>query len=247
MLADILKNELPNGRFWTHAWSIIDGCTPISPGCQNCWLAGIATRFKWEGLVTDGHFDGRVVQRPDRVLSGVPGGRPKVFAVWSDFFHEKVTDTFRNVAFNEIARHPEHYFLIITKRPEVAVKWCQGFGALKNVLIMVTMENQEMAWKRVPAAAQLAAMGWTMGALIEPMLGPVVFDRFIPGKGAPKLLFQWVICGQENGKGKRAFDPSWAMDVRDQCAQAGIPFLYKADGGHLGGPFSPVCHGVPDL
>ncbi|MGE0350914.1 phage Gp37/Gp68 family protein [Hydrogenophaga sp.] len=37
----------------------------------------------------------------------------------------------------------------------------------------------------------------------------------------------WVIVGGESGPNARPMHPSWARSLRDQCAAAGVPFLFK--------------------
>ncbi len=37
----------------------------------------------------------------------------------------------------------------------------------------------------------------------------------------------WVVAGGESGRGARAMHPDWARQLRDQCAAAGVPFLFK--------------------
>jgi protein gp37 len=37
----------------------------------------------------------------------------------------------------------------------------------------------------------------------------------------------WVICGGESGPHARPMHPDWARGLRDQCAAAGVPFLFK--------------------
>ncbi|WP_321967620.1 phage Gp37/Gp68 family protein [Burkholderia cepacia] len=51
----------------------------------------------------------------------------------------------------------------------------------------------------------------------------------------------WVIVGGESGAGARPMHPDWARSLRDQCAAAGVPFLFKqwgewAPGENCGGP-----------
>ena len=41
----------------------------------------------------------------------------------------------------------------------------------------------------------------------------------------------WVIVGGESGPGARPMDPAWAVEVRDQCRAAGVPFFFKQWGG----------------
>lgn len=37
----------------------------------------------------------------------------------------------------------------------------------------------------------------------------------------------WVICGGESGPHARPMHPDWPRSLRDQCAAAGVPFLFK--------------------
>ncbi len=37
----------------------------------------------------------------------------------------------------------------------------------------------------------------------------------------------WIICGGESGPGARPMHPDWARSLRDQCEDAGVPFLFK--------------------
>jgi hypothetical protein len=37
----------------------------------------------------------------------------------------------------------------------------------------------------------------------------------------------WVIVGGESGNGARPMHPAWPRSLRDQCAAAGVPFLFK--------------------
>lgn len=44
----------------------------------------------------------------------------------------------------------------------------------------------------------------------------------------------WVVCGGESGSRARPMHPTWARSLRDQCAAAGVPFLFKQWGEWLG-------------
>ena len=41
----------------------------------------------------------------------------------------------------------------------------------------------------------------------------------------------WVVVGGESGPGARPMDPQWAIDIKDECDEAGIPFFMKQMGG----------------
>jgi protein gp37 len=54
----------------------------------------------------------------------------------------------------------------------------------------------------------------------------VRYDTLQPGR-----LIDWVIVGGESGPGHRALDLDHARALRDQCAEEGVPFLFKQVGG----------------
>src|SRR5262249_5434489 len=41
----------------------------------------------------------------------------------------------------------------------------------------------------------------------------------------------WVIVGGESGHGARPMKKDWAISIRDQCQEAGVPFFFKQWGG----------------
>ena len=55
----------------------------------------------------------------------------------------------------------------------------------------------------------------------------VEYFRREPGGGG----IDWAVCGGESGPGARPMHPDWARSLRDQCGQAGVPFLFKQWGG----------------
>ena len=48
---------------------------------------------------------------------------------------------------------------------------------------------------------------------------------FSEGRG-----LDWIVVGGESGKGARPMHPAWARSLRDQCADAGVPFFFKQFG-----------------
>ena len=52
------------------------------------------------------------------------------------------------------------------------------------------------------------------------MLGPVDIAAY-----ADRI--DWIICGGESRPGRRPMNLDWARQLRNQCAEFGIPFFYK--------------------
>jgi protein gp37 len=101
---------------------------------------------------------------------------------------------------------------------------------LPNVWLGVSVEDQQWADIRIPALlATPAAVRWISA---EPLLGPVDLVQSINQDPLAAYHFRpggldWVVVGGESGPGARPMHPDWARRLRDQCAAAGVPFLFK--------------------
>lgn len=111
---------------------------------------------------------------------------------------------------------------------------------LPNVHLGVTVEDQARADLRIPALLDTpAAVRWLS---CEPLLGPVDLSPWRSGycpdhdfdggfciqRDHPSVRhIDWVVVGGESGPNARPMHPEWARTLRDQCAAAGIPFLFK--------------------
>ena len=121
-----------------------------------------------------------------------------------------------------------------------------------NVWIGATICNQEEADRDVPKLLRVPAA--VRFVSIEPMLGPVdlkmldlgelywlnafegketiYHDGGMPTKG-PFGQLHWIIAGGESGANARPSHSEWFRSLRDQCAAAGVPFLFKQWGEYL--------------
>lgn len=139
---------------------------------------------------------------------------------------------------------------------------------LRNVWLGVSAETQHWADVRIPALlATPAAVRWVSA---EPLLGPIdlgpaalrpyerqqggywdyatATDVYGNGKSwvpAPPAQLDWVVVGGESGRGARPMHPDWARSLRDQCAAAGIAYLFKQWGAWT--PLAPLRDGVYDF
>lgn len=106
-------------------------------------------------------------------------------------------------------------------------EWLAVHWPLKNVLMGVSVEDQQRADQRLPIVVELGRLGWRTMVSVEPLLGPVVLpaDLLLLGKRT------WVIVGGESGHKARWMNQDWAIALRDQCVDAGVPFFFKQWGG----------------
>jgi protein gp37 len=106
-----------------------------------------------------------------------------------------------------------------------------------NVWLGATICNQAEADRDIPKL--LATPARVRFLSIEPMLAPIDLklmqyedsnERDEDGRiiaNTRRRGLHWVICGGESGPSPRPMHPEWARSLRDQCAAAGVPFLFK--------------------
>ena len=112
-----------------------------------------------------------------------------------------------------------------------------------NVWLGATICNQAEAERDIPKLLRVPAAVRFLS--IEPMLGSVKLrwewvSRGRPLGGGPMCNLRepwkvpepdpavdWVIAGGESGTHARPMHPDWVRSLRDQCAAAGVPFLFK--------------------
>lgn len=107
---------------------------------------------------------------------------------------------------------------------------------LPNVWLGVSVENQKWADLRIPALLGTpAAVRWISA---EPLLGQIDVTAWLgPRCRASRTqsedpYLDWVVAGGESGPGARPAHPDWFRSLRDQCQQAGVPFLFKQRGAY---------------
>ena len=118
-------------------------------------------------------------------------------------------------------------------------EWING-NPPANVWLGTTVEDQERADQRIPHLLKVPAAVRFLSC--EPLLGPLALRpvddfsdnghgrRWLGGpscNAASSPGIDWVICGGESGPHARPMHPDWARGLRDQCAAAGVPFLFK--------------------
>ncbi len=162
----------------------------------------------------------------------------------SDLFHDGVSDGFIWSVFVTMAQAQRHTFQVLTKRHgrmrSLLNRWAadgwiardhrmtwndlSGYvvaGALPNVWLGVSVEDQKWADLRVPALLNTPAAVRFLSC--EPLLGPVDLRAHL----WPELGLHWVIVGGESGSGARPMHPDWPASVRDQCTAVGVSYFFK--------------------
>lgn len=222
---------------WTEAtWNPVAGCTPVSPGCLNCYAARMALRLahmpngtgkKYRGTATrarDGRpvFSGHVTL--DESALSLPTtwrlGRVIFVNSMSDLFHKSVPDSFVKRVFDVMESCPQHTFQVLTKRPERTAAMSKDLPWPENVWMGTSVETRRYyervrLLQRVPAKVRFLSC--------EPLLGDL--------PRLPLAKIHWVIVGGESGPGARPMQGSWALNIKRQCEAKDVPFFFKRWGG----------------
>lgn len=211
---------------WTDAtWNPVTGCTKISAGCDNCYAARFSERFRdVPGHPFETGFD--LTLRPDRLLQPFAWKRPRMIFVnsMSDLFHKEIPRAHIAAVFDTMEKADWHTYQVLTKRSSLLQKFINDRyrtrTAPAHMWFGVSIENSQ-ATSRI---AHLQRANASIRFLsVEPLIAPV-------GKLCLDGI-HWVIVGGESGPRARPMKPEWAIDIRNQCVAAYIPFFFKQWGG----------------
>lgn len=207
---------------WTEAtWNPVTGCTKISPGCDNCYAERMARRLQAMGQPN--YAEGFRLTIHERMLEApLSWKKPRTIFVnsMSDLFHRDVPDEFILKVFDVMGWAFWHRFQVLTKRSQRLLRLGRALPWRANIWMGVSVENQAYSY-RIDHLRQSGARVKFLS--LEPLLGPL-----------PRLDLSgidWVIVGGESGPGARPVSEGWVLDIRDRCADAGVPFFFKQWGG----------------
>lgn len=249
---------------WTdETYNPIVGCSRISPGCLNCYASTAAAsprlqRFPQYQAVRD--WDGKVEFVESQLNKPFGWRRPKKIFVcsMSDIFHANVPDDWRHRIFAVIAANSHHTFQVLTKRPDIALCYFNQFGLsqkikdagnlvckpelpLSNVHLGVTVENQEMANRRIEFLYNTpAVVRWLS---VEPLLGAIDFSRWegrdysiFPIETVPNGVgIDQIIVGGESGTNYRPMQVEWLESIAAWCDFNNVPLFVKQDSAYHSG------------
>jgi protein gp37 len=212
---------------WTDAtWNPVRGCTKITPGCDHCYAATFAERFRGvAGHPYEQGFDLRLV--PEKLAEPLRWTKPKTIFVnsMSDLFHRDVPDGYVESVCRVMERANWHTYQVLTKRSSRLRNLLQSrlqFAAcLPHVWWGVSVEDRAHGLVRVEHLRQAPAAVRFLS--VEPLLedlGEVNLEGI-----------HWVIVGGESGPGARPMREEWVVSLRDQCERANVLFFFKQWGG----------------
>ena len=207
---------------WTEAtWNPVTGCDKVSPGCAHCYAERMAKRLEAMGQRNyAGGF--ALTLQPQMLELPLRWKRSKRIFVnsMSDMFHADVPLPFIQQAFDVMRRAHWHQYQVLTKRSERLLELDGHLDWQPHIWMGVSVENARFQ-HRIDHLRQTRAQVKFLS--LEPLIGP------LPNLNLGNI--DWVIVGGESGPRARPMDPSWVLDIRDQCRDAGVAFFFKQWGG----------------
>jgi protein gp37 len=213
---------------WTDAtWNPVTGCTKITAGCDNCYAARFSERFRGvPGHPFENGFD--LTLRPDRLAQPLAWRRPRMIFVnsMSDLFHKDVPNDYITRVFDTMEAADWHVYQVLTKRSPLLLKFINDRyrtrPAPHHMWFGVSVEDASGTARITHLRKANASIRFLS---VEPLIGPM-------GKLDLDGI-SWVIVGGESGPRARPMESRWAINVRNQCIRASVPFFFKQWGGRF--------------
>lgn len=207
-------------------WNPWHGCTKISPGCKYCYV--YRQDEMYGAMVSSsqcrktGNFNLPIKKRRDGGYK-IPEGKVVFTCFTSDFFLEDA-DNWRKDCWEMMKQRSDCWFYFFTKRIDRFYKcipddWGNGY---ENVLIGCTVENQEMANRRLPIFKGLPIKHKSI--IASPLIGHIDISQYLDDS------IEEVSVGGESGVNARACNFDWILDLRRQCVEKHIPFRFHQTG-----------------
>lgn len=256
---------------WADAtWNPFIGCTKVSPACDNCyaemWAKRCGRDFSKVVRASQSTFTAPIRWKEPRrvfVCSLSDFFHPDIPQLAREGAMQIMTVEAPQHTYMLLTKRPENIKDMLRGTP-----WQERLP--DNVWLGVTAENQEQADKRIPLLLQVSARVRFVSCepllgpvVLSKIVTPVMpTEKVMASKGYQALLKEhvkmggspstilmgqketmvdWVIVGGESGGKARPMHPRWARSLRDQCAAAGVPFMFKQ-----WGEFTPYYEAVDE-
>lgn len=199
-------------------WNPWHGCKRVSAGCANCYVYEQDKRYGRDTSV--------VTKGATTYALKAPIGSTVRLCFSSDFFIEDA-DIWRDGCWDEIRYRIDCKFIIPTKRPErikecIPDDWGDGWD---NVLIIASVENQEMADKRLAILCDAPVKH--RGVFCAPLIDKVSLAEWL-GTG----LIEEVSVGGDNAYSYKArpLMYEWVFQIYRECRDRDVAFWFHQTG-----------------
>ena len=211
------------GIEWTElTWNPTTGCDKVSSGCKFCYAEIMSRRLKAMGL--EKYKNGfEFATHPIELERPYKWKKPSIIFVnsMSDLFHKQMPLEYLKKVFKVVNECSQHQFQVLTKRPDLVLKYEDELNWTSNIWIGASVESSRVT-SRIDSLSKCKAEVKFLS--LEPLISS------LPNLNLENI--DWVIVGGESGKGKiRTMKEEWVIDIKNQCQEAEVPFFFKQWGG----------------
>lgn len=213
----------------TTNWNPWHGCTKISPGCKYCYVyrqdAMYGSEKSSNEVSKNSDFNLPVKKKRDKSYK-IPSGSLVFTCFTSDFLLDKA-DEWRPEAWEMIKQRNDVMFYFFTKRIDRFEKvapadWGDGY---ENVIVGCTVENQATCDFRLPILNKLPIK--YKAIIAAPLLENIDLLPYLNSS-----IMEVSVSG-ESGLDARVCNYDWILNIRNQCIEKDIPFLFHQTGAKL--------------
>lgn len=214
------------------------GCVEVSPACDHCYARRFSDRLAagapshWgqhapRRFFADKHWN-EPLKWNEKARELPAGERRLVFcASMADVFESGRDDLepHRQRLWELIRITPNLTWLLLTKRPQnIGRMYPEAMRGAPHVWFGTTMESSAYYW-RADALLEHAHHAPVRFLSMEPLIEQTSAALYL-SLGEPHGV-NWLITGCESGDGARDTPTDWFRLLRDECASARVPFLFK--------------------
>ncbi|MBQ0134794.1 MAG: DUF5131 family protein [Clostridiales bacterium] len=215
--------------FSENSWNPWHGCTKISPGCKFCYVYRQDARY---GSAVESSLCRKTASfrlplqiRRTGEYKLAPGS--VIYTCFTSDFLLEDADIWRAECWEMMRFRSDLFFYFFTKRIDrleqcLPPDWGNGY---ENVIIGCTVENQDRSDYRLPIFKALPIRHKTV--IVAPMIGPVDLSPYLDES------IEEVSVSGESGVDVRPLYYDWVLDLRAQCMEAGVPFIFHQTGATL--------------
>ena len=209
------------------SWNLWHGCSKISEGCRNCYVYRRDGQYGKDSSIVEKtkRFDAPVQRKRDGSYKMAPG--QTVYTCFTSDFFVDGGDPWRPEAWRMIRERSDLDFFFFTKRPDrfytgLPEDWGDGYD---NVILGCSVEDQKAADNRLPVFNSLPVKHKLI--VCAPLIGPIDLSGYLNDG------IEEVSAGGESGPCARICDYDWVLDIRRQCIDKDIAFIYHQTGAKL--------------
>ena len=203
---------------WTQmTWNPTTGCDKVSAGCKFCYAEVMSRRLKAMGQ--EKYKNGfKITVHPESLLTPYDWKKPKTVFVnsMSDLFHKDIPLSFIKKVFKVMNETPQHTYQVLTKRPELVLKYNHQLNWSPNIWMGTSLEDERVV-NRIDYLRDTEAHVKFLS--LEPLIGPL--------NNLNLENIHWAIVGGESGHGARPMKYEWVWNIKKQCKDADVLFFFK--------------------